>query len=136
MVEKDDSSLLAKKMILYYEESSQKGSKAKKEENIQVKRIDAFGDVKIFSDEFVGSGDNGHYEPKENIFVLEDNVIINNGASIASGDKFIFNTITNKGRFVGRKDETSITGNGGDKRVIVIIGDDFKDSKKKVRKNE
>jgi len=125
VVEKDDSSMLAKKMILLYKE------KEKDESNSQskIKRIDAYDDVKIFSDEFIGSGQTGYYDPDNNIFVLEQNVIVNNGASIASGDKFIYNTITKKGNFVGRKDETSIRGNGGDKRVIVVIGGNANDDK-------
>jgi lipopolysaccharide export system protein LptA len=86
--------------------------------------------VKIFSEEFVGSGDSGFYDPGQNIFVLEKNVIVNNGTSIASGDKFLYDLTTKKGRFLGKKDETSITGSGGDKRVMVIIGSDASEVKK------
>jgi len=63
-------------------------------------------------------------------------VIVNNGTSIASGNKFIYDLVTKKGKFVGRKDETSITGNGGDKRVVVVIGDDFPDRKKEMKKSK
>jgi lipopolysaccharide transport protein LptA len=137
VVEKDDSSMLAKKMILLYKEKTKNESSSKS----KIKRIDAYGDVKIFSDEFIGSGEIGYYVPDEDIFVLENNVIVNNGASIASGDKFIYNTLTKKGNFVGRKDETSIRGNGGDKRVVVVIGDNANDSdsgdeKKPVKKEK
>ena len=133
VVEKDDSSLLAQRMVVVYEEKKEPGAKS------QIKRIDAKEDVKIFSEEFIASGDTGYYEPAQSIFVLEKNVIVNNGTSIASGDKFIYNTITKRGHFVGKKNETSIAGNANsDKRVVVIIGNDLKDSKdqKEQKKHE
>lgn len=130
MVEKDDSSLLAQKMTVLYNEKTE-GDKA------SIKRIDAKENVKIFSEEFIASGDYGYYDPTKNIFVLEKNVIVNNGTSIASGNKFVYNLATKKGNFVGGKNETSIAGNGGDKRVVIVIGNDLRDHKKtKKSKNE
>jgi lipopolysaccharide export system protein LptA len=95
----------------------------------QIKKIEAHENVKIFSDDFVGSGDSGFYDPNQNIFELEKNVIVNNGTSIASGDKFVYDLTTKKGRFLGKKDETSISGSG-DKRVMVILGSDANQAKK------
>jgi len=103
--------------VLYDEKSSEKS---------EIRRIEAKENVKIFSEEFVASGDFGYYEPKQEIFVLEKNVIVNNGTSIASGDKFIYNTTSKKGRFVGKKEETAIA---TDKRVVVVIGSDLKKEK-------
>lgn len=124
VIEKDDGSLLAEKMTVFYDEEN-KDSKGSK-----IKRIEAKENVKIFSEEFVGSGDSGFYDPGKNIFVLEKNVIVNNGTSIASGDKFLYDLATKKGRFLGKKDETSIAENGDDKRVMVIIGSDMGEVKK------
>jgi lipopolysaccharide transport protein LptA len=124
VVEKDDSSLLAEKMTVLYYEKKNDSQKSK------IKKIEAHENVKIFSEEFVGSGDYGFYDPEKNIFVLERNVVVNNGTSIASGDKFLYDLITKKGRFLGKKDETSITGSGSDKRVMVILGSDAKEIKK------
>jgi lipopolysaccharide transport protein LptA len=139
VVEKGDSSLLADKMTVFYEEkSASKTVSGEKESSIT--RIDAQENVKIFSKEFVASGEFGYYEPKQDIFVLEKNVIVNNGTSIATGQKFVYNLTTKKGHFVGAKDETAIVdqGNAGaDKRVVVIIGDDAVGGKKKNKqKNE
>ncbi len=123
VVEKEDSSLLADNMtVLYYENKN-------KEQDTQIKRIDAKNNVKIFSEEFIASATYGYYDPVKNIFVLQKKVIVNNGSSIAGGEEFIYDLKTRKGKFVGEKNETSITGNGGDKRVVVIIGSDIKDSK-------
>lgn len=127
VVEKDDSSLLAQKMTVLY-------SKKTAKQDSKIKRIDAVDNVRIFSEEFVGSGDFGHYDPNRNIFVLRKNVIVNNGTSIASGDKFVYSLKTKKGKFIGPKNEASITGNGGDKRVVIVIGNDFK-TQKKSKKN-
>ena len=111
--------------VLYEESKAVPDSKKSK-----IKRIEAKENVKIFSEEFVGSGDSGFYDPQQNTFVLEKNVIVNNGTSIASGDKFLYDLTTKKGRFLGKKDETSIAGNGGDKRVVVILGSDAGEIKK------
>lgn len=129
VVEKDDDSLLADRMTVLYFEKQADGKKSR------IKRIDAKDNVKIFSDEFVGSGDFGYYEPDQNIFVLEKNVIINNGSSIASGDKFVYSLNTKKGKFLGKKDESSIE-DKGDSRVMVILGSDSKEIKKNKSKYE
>lgn len=131
VVEKDDDSLLSDRMVVIYKEGGNS-----KSNDAKIERMDAEGHVKIFSQEFIGSGDFGHYEPNLNQFTLEKNVIINNGTSIASGDKFIYNTVTKKGHFIGPKDETHIRGNGGDKRVLVVIGNDAKENKKKPKNKE
>lgn len=139
MVEKDDSSLLAQKMVLFYNEDQKPKDKDSKFEEIKsekiekpkvsIKRIEARENVKIFSEEFVASGDFGYFDPQKNIFVLQQNVIVNSGTSIASGNKFIYNLTTKKGNFVGNKDKTSINESSVDKRVIVVIGDDLQDKK-------
>ncbi len=150
VIEKDDSSLLAKKMTIFYEEDKkldedesksfyQRNAKNKKEQparKAKIKIIEAKENVKIFSEEFIASGDFGYYDPQKNIFVLVKNVIVNNGTSIASGDKFIYSLETKKGKFIGPKDETSIRGNGGDKRVVVVIGDDLSEQKKEIKKSK
>ncbi len=129
VVEKDDDSLLADKMtVLYFE-------KEREDQKSRIKRIDAKDNVKIFSDEFVGSGDYGYYDPDQNIFVLEKNVIINNGTSIASGDKFVYSLSAKKGKFIGKRDESSIE-DREDSRVMVILGSDSKEIKKNKSKYE
>jgi lipopolysaccharide transport protein LptA len=122
VVEKDNSSMLAQKMTIFYKENSV--SDNEKKAATAIKRIDATENVKIFTEEYVASGESGYYDPGANIFVLQKNVIVNNGTSIASGEKFVYNLVTKKGKFVGKTNETSIAGNGGDKRVVVVIGED------------
>ncbi len=140
VVEKEDSSLVADKMTVFYQEKSSSPDNHEKKSSIT--RIDAKGNVKIFSKEFVASGEYGQYDPKQDIFILEKNVIVNNGTSIASGQKFIYDLTTKVGHFVGTKDEANIGGaqgkSGADKRVVVIIGDDMINSKKEKnnKKNE
>ncbi len=161
VVEKEDSSMLANKMtVLYEEESAEKKPKkldntkketplSKKEETTlvkkqssSIKRIDAKENVKIFSEEFIATGDTGYYDPSANIFVLEKNVMVNNGISIASGNKFIYDITTKKGNFVGFKDEMAINnkkeieGYEKDKRVVVVIGNDVQDQQKPKKSKE
>lgn len=125
VVEKADSSLLADEMKVLYDEKKGAKGKAKKGQNAStIKRIDAKNNVKIFSEEFIATGNAGYYDPKKNIFVLEDNVTVNNGVSIASGNQFIYKIKEKRGNFVGRKNEALI---GGRQRVIVVIGDDIQE---------
>ena len=122
VVEKQDSSLLAQKMIVLYNETGAKKG--------QIKKIEAFDNVKIFSEDFIASGEYGYYDPVGLFFVLERKVIVNNGTSIGSGDKFIYNIKTKKGNFVGKRDETSLIKAKSDKRVTVIIGNDINEQKR------
>ncbi len=124
-------------MTVFYEDKPAENVVAGEQKQSSIQKIEARENVKIFSEDFIASGDFGYYEPRKDSFTLEKNVIVNNGTSIASGDKFLYDLKTKKGVFIGRKDETSITGNGGDKRVIVVIGNDLQSKKKsKKEKNE
>lgn len=131
IVENGESSMLSKEMLVIYEEK--KGA----EKTTDIKRIDAIGNVKIFNEEFIATSNSGYYIPSKEQFVLEDNVIVNNGTYISSGSKFIYNLLTKESRFVGVKNESSITGKGGnisDDRVIVIIGES--DAKSNTKEND
>lgn len=129
--------MISERMLVFYEDSknsemksfngAEKGLKQGNKSNI--KKIEAKKDVKIFSADMVATGDSGYYDPQEDIFVLENNVVVNNGSSIGHGDKFIYNLKTQKGNFVGNKKEERIS---GDKRVIFVISnDDLKNGNKK-----
>lgn len=162
IIEKDDSSLLANKMILFYEEDKANNKNNINEEDLPeydkqkvstnqdneinndtssdkdkasvIKKIEAFDKVKLFSDNYNASSDYGFFDPKNNSFILEKNVIVNNGNSTASGEKFIFNLKTKKGSLLSSKD---IDNNliKKDKRVIVVIDEELEQKKSK-NKNE
>lgn len=139
VVEKEDSSMIAEKMTVFYEEKS-KNSSNKNSQNSAIKRINAKGNVRVFNDEFIATGKSGYYDPKANIFVLEEDVIVNNGTSVAKGGKFIYNITTKRGNFVGNKNETKTKNKDNiqdksDKRVTVIIGDDLQAQEKPNNKN-
>ncbi len=130
VIEKEDSSFLSQKMTILYDE---KKNKDEQEENKKssIKKIYTDEKVKIFNEDFIATGDSGYYDPREDIFVLEQNVIVNNGVSVAKGDKFIHHISTKKSNFVTKAEEQP---SGEDKRVTIILGDDAKDLKK--RKNK
>jgi lipopolysaccharide transport protein LptA len=135
VVERDDASLLSNKMEVFYVDNKNNKIEAKNDSNI--KEIKAFGNVKMFNDEFVASSDLANFYPNKNIFTLEKNVIVNNGTSILTGDKFIYDLKTKKGNFIGQKISNNSgknNANDGDDRVIVIIGDDIKEQKKYFKK--
>lgn len=101
VVDKDKSSLVADRMTVSYR--LKKDKQKEDGQKSEIKQIDAIGNVKIFSDEFVASGNYGNYNPKTNSFTLKENVIVNNGTSIASGEEFIYIISSKKGEFIGKK---------------------------------
>jgi lipopolysaccharide transport protein LptA len=135
VVEREDTSLLANKMEVFYLDKVSNKNASKNNSNI--KEIKAFGNVKMFNDEFVASSDLANFYPDKNIFILEKNVIVNNGTSILNGDKFIYDLKTKKGNFIGQRTNNVIDKNNAksvDDRVTVIIGDDIKEQKKHFKK--
>ena len=98
IVEREDLSMKADNMIIYYYE--QKG-----EENDRgaIKKIEAKNNVKIFNGEFIATGKYGFYNPDQNTVILKENVIFNNGTSIANGEKFTYDLKTKKGDLIGNK---------------------------------
>lgn len=117
--------------ILYDEKKEKKKEDTEPEEKASeqssIKKIYTDEKVKIFTQDFVATGESGYYDPKADTFVLEKNVMVNNGVSIAKGDKFIHHISTKKSNFVGQKQDKTTD---EDKRVVVILGDDAKDLKK------
>ena len=95
VVEREDNSLLSSKMEVFYIDKTT--DENAKNNNSNIKEIKAFGNVKMFNDEFVASSDLANFFPDKNIFILEKNVIVNNGTSILTGDKFIYDLKTKKG---------------------------------------
>ena len=135
VVEREDTSLLANKMEVFYLDKVSNKNASKNNSNI--KEIKAFGNVKMFNDEFVASSDLANFYPDKNIFILEKNVIVNNGTSILNGDKFIYDLKTKKGNFIGQRTNNIIDKNNAksvDDRVTVIIGDDIQEQKKHFKK--
>lgn len=126
--------MLSQKMTILYDENKSKNNKddaAQSSNKSSIKKIYTDEKVKIFSEDFVATGDSGYYDPREDVFVLEKNVMVNNGVSIAKGDKFVHHISSKKSNFVGQKEEGT---SDVDKRVVVILGDDAKEFKKSKKK--
>jgi lipopolysaccharide transport protein LptA len=135
-VEREDTTFLSDKMIVYYNENK----KSKNDQPGSIKRIDAEKNVRIFREEFVATGDHGSYDPQAGTFAIEKNVIFNNGTSIAKGEKFTYNTKTQKGYLTGApKTAGDIEGkiiDQKDNRVIVIIDDEAENKNKPDQKSK
>lgn len=124
----------SKKMTVFYKEEKQKNSEIKATNQKQtptneIEKIVASGEVKVFTADFVATSDFGYYDPKNSLFILQENVVVNNGDSIGTGDKFIYSLKTRKGNFIGKKGKKD--GLKKDNRVIIIIDKDAKREQKK-----
>jgi lipopolysaccharide transport protein LptA len=111
VVEKNQDSILADKMTLFYQENKSGDQKAKS----KIEKIEASDNVKFFSKDYVATSKNGYYDPSKDSLTLENDVIVNNGTSIAKGDKFIYNFKTKKGNLTGQSSE--------DRATIIIEND-------------
>jgi len=141
VVKNGPDSMTAQKMTVFYEDSTNsnksqgksdiKAINQKRGTKSSIKRIEAEKDVKIFSVDFVASSDFGHYDPRQNLFILEKNVIVNSDDSIGTGEKFIYNLTTRKGNFVGKSDSVRPD---EDRRVKIIIGNETIKGSKKQKK--
>lgn len=133
IVEKDDISLLSDKMVIFYYNTEKKDLN----NSSKIKEIKALSNVKMFNNEFVASSETGIYDPKKNIFILQKNVIVNSGTSIASGEEFIYDLNLKKGFFSGNKKTVpnSLSQDKIDDRVTVIIGSDINDQIKNFKKD-
>lgn len=133
IIESEDSSLLSKKLTLFYRPKNPAGDQNMSKVNSSsflIKEIKAYGDVKLFNRDIVASSDLGTFYPDKNSVILEKNVIVNNGTSVLTGDKFFYNTKTKKGDFIGAVKKTK-QNNNNDDRVTVILGNDLKEINKK-----
>ncbi len=137
VVKNGADSMVAQKMTVFYEDDSKmplnQQSSASKANKNEIKKIEAEKDVKVFSADFVASSDFGYYDPVANLFILEKNVIVNNGDSIGTGEKFIYNLTTRKGDFVGKAVATKPN---EDRRVVVVIGSETKNKKSSSKKSD
>ncbi len=132
VIDDGESSLLSEKMTIIFEK------KTAKNKNGKIKKIFSDKKIKIFNQETTAIGDSGYYDPVNSIFVLENNVNVNNGISVASGKKFIYNLITKKGDLIGgnalksnNNSPSSQPNKVNNERVTVIIGETIKDDIKK-----
>jgi lipopolysaccharide export system protein LptA len=127
VVEQNDSSLFASEMVVDYIENASK----KREINL----ITANKNVKLFNQNITATSDLGIYEPKKNLITLKNNVLVNDGKSIISGNKFIYDLITKTGKFSNQnsliKSKKNTINQPIDNRVIVIIGDNPQESYQK-----
>jgi lipopolysaccharide export system protein LptA len=133
IVKKGRESILADKMILFYKENKSASlpkAENKIEDSSKIKKLEAIGNVRIFNGEFVATAKNGYYNPQEDLFILENDVIVNNGESIAKGNKFIYNFKTKKGNLAGKLPTNNLNKQIGDQRAVIIIGDNPKKNKK------
>ena len=103
--------MTAQKVVLFYK-------KSKNSNKNEIDIINAYNDVKIFAADFVATAELGYYNPKQSLFTLEKDVIVNNGNSIGVGDKFIYNLTTKQGEFITK---TSKINNKKDNRVSITI---------------
>ena len=132
VIDDGESSLLSEKMTIIFEK------KTAENKNGKIKKIFSDKKIKIFNQETTAVGDSGYYDPVNSIFVLENNVNVNNGISVASGKKFIYNLITKKRDLTGGdtlKSNNNIPSSKPNKtnneRVTIIIGETIKDDIKK-----
>ena len=76
----------------------------------KIKKIEAFGNVRVKAGEGEIKGDKGLYEPDKNLLELEGNVVIKKDNNLIYGDKAVFDTSTSVGRMLSYSKNNRVTG--------------------------
>lgn len=93
--------LFANKMIAYFEEK----------DNRQIKKIEAFGNVFIKTEEATAKADSAVYLPHQSEIELRDNVVIEQDGNVIFGSKAITNLETSESRvFAGDAQKKRVSG--------------------------
>ena len=127
-IKRTSDSIFANKMIIFYTEdgNNSQPTEAKNQKLSSIKKIEAYENVKIINDSLTATADKGYYSSSENIFILEDNVVVHDGNATGNGKKFIYNLETKKGHFEGEHNAKHNQNGATDNRVVVIINSEKK----------
>lgn len=121
---RDDLSFLSDKMTVFTNEKSTIN-------NNSIEFIKAKGNVKIFNEEFVATGNSGFYDVKNNIFKIFGNVILNEGTKIAYGEEFTYD-INSANGFLS---SNNVNDSDNKTRSTIIINEDLNNLKKEMNEN-
>lgn len=100
VLEQLESRLYADKVVLWFEDESQ----------MELKKVEGFGNVQIQTPDGIAKGDKGIYLPKQNDIELEGNVSIQKEGNIIYGDKAITNTETKISRMIANETNKKVSG--------------------------
>jgi len=100
VLQRPDSTLYAQKVILFLQNT----------QNMEIKKIEAFKNVKIETQETTAFGDYGIYLPSENQVELQGNVEIQKDGSSIYGDKVVSNLETMISKMVPSSDKKRVSG--------------------------
>ncbi len=117
-----------------------KPEKSSSQESSSVEKIFSDQRVKIFTRDSVATADSGYYDPNNETFVLEKNVVVNDGTSVAKGNTFVYDLVAKKGHFIGTKNvensSASQQKSDEDNRAVVIFSDGEIDERKNSKKSK
>jgi lipopolysaccharide export system protein LptA len=98
-----DTTITCRSLTVFYEESQPtkkggapdvQGQPGQKQQNTQIKRAEAKGDVLIVQKDQSATGDNGVYDLKSNTMTLTGNVVVTQGTSVMRGERMVVNMAT------------------------------------------
>ena len=99
-----DTTITCRSLTVFYEDAqpapaAKKGAAPdvqgqKQQQNTQIKRAEAKGDVLIVQKDQTATGENGVYDMKSNTMTLTGNVVVTQGTSVMRGDRMVVNMTT------------------------------------------
>ncbi len=100
VLEQASSMLYADKVVMWFENEKQ----------MELRKVEGFGHVKIRTEDGVAQSDKGIYLPQENKIELEGNVSIQKDNNIIYGDKAVTNTETKISRMIADEKNKKVSG--------------------------
>jgi lipopolysaccharide export system protein LptA len=81
-----DTTLRSKTLVVFYDEGAASKPAAGPQQNQQIKRVEAKGDVMVTQKDQTATGENGIFDMRTNTVTLVGNVVISRGPNVVKGD--------------------------------------------------
>jgi lipopolysaccharide export system protein LptA len=91
VIQTSNDTILADEVVIYGENKTTENKIQSK-----IRKIEAKGNVRVFSKDFVANSRTGYLDFRKELLVLENDVLVNSKTSIETGNKFIYNLKTKK----------------------------------------
>ena len=107
--------------------SSEKPTTTLPSDSQSIRRIEARGDVTVFTKDQNASGDLGVYDPTTKTITLTGNVVVTQGPNVIHGERVVVNTVTGNARVEsGERTVTGANPTPGRVRAVIVPHSDQK----------
>jgi lipopolysaccharide export system protein LptA len=93
-----DTTLRSKTLVVFYDEDAASKPTAGPQQNQQIKRVEAKGNVMVMQKDQTATGESGIFDMRTNTVTLAGNVVISRGPNVVKGDTLTVDMTTGDSR--------------------------------------